>query len=262
MTETRPKIRLHVPDALASGLALGLDPNRAHYLRHVMRCRPGDEVALFNGIDGEWRARIDGFGKGWCSLEVLHRLRPQSPAEGPWLLFAPLKRTRIDALVEKTSELGVAVLQPTRTRRTAAARVNLERLRLIAREAAEQSGRLELPELREPRALDRLLEDWPEGRQLIFCDENGGDEASDMASVLVQSPPPAAGWAILIGPEGGFDATERALLGRQPFVRPVRLGPLILRAETAAIAALSLCQALTGTWRREGRRFDNIRRDV
>src|SRR5690349_1774797 len=170
---TAPRTRLYVEDPLAEGVALGLDAQRAHYLRHVLRLEHGDAVALFNGRDGEYAARIDGFGKGWCSLTVGHRRRAQQAGPDVWLLFAPVKRTRIDFIAEKASELGAAVVWPVLTRRTDVARVNVERLRANAIEAAEQCERLDVPELREPRPLDRILGSWPAGRPLLVCAESG-----------------------------------------------------------------------------------------
>jgi 16S rRNA (uracil1498-N3)-methyltransferase len=246
MTEAAPRIRLYVADDLASGQVVGPAPSQAHYLRHVMRCRPGDEIALFNGRDGEWRARIEGFGKGWCSLALLEQLRQQAAEAGPVLLFAPIKRSRIDTLVEKATELGAAALQPVSTRRTTVARVNIDRLRLIAIEAAEQSGRLTVPEVTAPLVLETLLEQWPAGRLLLFLDEAGG--AAPLAEALA-SAPASESWALLIGPEGGFDDDERKLLGARDFVIAAGLGPRILRAETAALAALALWQAVLGDWR-------------
>ncbi len=246
MTEAAPRIRLYVADDLAPDRVVGLAANQAHYLRHVMRCRPGDAVALFNGRDGEWRARIEGFGKGWCSLALLGQLRRQAVEAGPVLLFAPIKRSRIDALAEKATELGVATLQPVTTRRTTVTRVNVDRLRLIAIEAAEQSGRLAVPEVAAPIGLEALLGEWPTGRRLVFLDEAGG--APPLAEALAGAPP-GDGWALLIGPEGGFDDDERRLLRARDFVLAASLGPRILRAETAALAALALWQAVLGDWR-------------
>ena len=246
MTEAAPRIRLSVVDDLAPDQVVGPAPNQAHYLRHVMRCRPGDEVALFNGRDGEWRARIEGFGKGWCSLAALEQRRRQAAEAGPVLLFAPIKRSRIDTLVEKATELGVTALQPVSTRRTTVARVNIDRLRLIAIEAAEQSGRLTVPEVTAPLALESLLEQWPVGRRLLFLDEAGG--VAPLAEALAGAPP-GQSWALLIGPEGGFDDEEREILGARDFVIAAGLGPRILRAETAALAALALWQAVLGDWR-------------
>ena len=242
MTDPTPKIRLYVEDDLISGQALALAANQAHYLRHVMRRKAGDPVAVFNGRDGEWRARIDGFAKGRCALAVEEALRPQVSETGPWLLFAPIKRARLDLLVEKATELGATRLQPVFTRRTAITRVNLDRMTANAIEAAEQCGRLSVPEICPPADLGALIDEWPAARQLIFCDESG--QAPPMIEALARSTAPD--WALLIGPEGGFDAAERDYLARLEFVTAVALGPRILRTETAALAALVLWQASVG----------------
>ena len=174
MSRDAPKIRLHVADDLAAGRVVGLPADQAHYLRHVMRCRQGEAVALFNGRDGEWLARIDGLGKGWASLSLEAQRRPQAAAGDLWLCFAPIKRSRIDYLVEKATELGAARLLPVLTRRTDSRQVNLDRLAARAREAAEQCERLSVPSVAKPVALAALLDDWPPDRPLIFCDERAG----------------------------------------------------------------------------------------
>ena len=243
--QQRAKIRLYVPDDLAADAVVGLGPSQAHYLRSVLRLGPGDEVALFNGRDGEWRARIDTIGKGWASLELTDQSLPQLPEPDIWLLFAPIKRGRVDYLVQKATELGVSVLQPAVTRRTVVERINLVRLGATATEAAEQCRRLSVPDLRPVQSLDKLLASWPAERRLLFCDAAGGSPPLD---ALARPGPDqeTAPWAILIGPEGGFDADESRDLRQRPFVVPMSLGPRILRAETAAVAALSLWQALLG----------------
>ncbi|WP_051341561.1 16S rRNA (uracil(1498)-N(3))-methyltransferase [Azospirillum halopraeferens] len=242
--DARPKIRLYVDGPLATGQAVGLDHERAHYLRHVMRRDRGDAIAVFNGRDGEWRATIDGFGKGWCSLTVDGRLRAQTAAPDLWLLFAPLKRGRIDTVAEKASELGASRIWPVFTRRTDPHRVNLDRLRANAVEAAEQCERLTVPELAEPVPLDRALAGWPADRVLFFCAESGS--AIPVAeAVRAHATRPAA---FLVGPEGGFDTRELDAIRNLPFVVPVGLGPRILRADTAAFAALACWQALAGDW--------------
>lgn len=240
----QPRTRLFVDESLAEGQALGLDPQRAHFLRHVLRLDRGDTVAVFNGRDGEWRAVIDGFGKGWCSLAVHEQRRPPRPEPDLWLLFAPLKRGRIDYVAEKATELGVSRLWPVFTRRTDPNRVNHDRLRANAIEAAEQCERLTVPELREAVPLDRALADWPVDRPLLLCAERG--VAQPLASALARLGPVPA--AFLIGPEGGFDKTELDDLLKLPFVVTVGLGPRILRADTAALAALACWQALVGDW--------------
>lgn len=241
---SRPKIRLYVGEPLAAGQAVGLDHERAHYLRHVMRLERGESIAVFNGRDGEWTAVIDGFGKGWCSLTVERVLRPQEGAADLWLLFAPLKRGRIDTVAEKASELGVTRLWPVFTRRTDPHRVNMDRLRANAVEAAEQCERLTVPELSEPVPLERALADWPDGRVLFFCAESGA--AMPIARAVQEHAGRPA--AFLVGPEGGFDTQELDAIRNLPFVVPVGLGPRILRADTAAFAALACWQSLVGDW--------------
>ncbi|MBT5194561.1 MAG: 16S rRNA (uracil(1498)-N(3))-methyltransferase [Rhodospirillaceae bacterium] len=241
----RAKIRLAVDDDLADDGIVGLGASQAHYLRSVLRLNPADEVALFNGRHGEWRARIDGIGKGWASLKLVAQSLPQVPEPDVWLLFAPIKRGRVDYLVQKATELGVSALLPTTTRRTVVERINLVRLATTAAEAAEQCGRLSVPELHPVRPLDKVLETWPDGRQLLFCDEAGGPPPLQALQPLPDGVDPGP-WAVLIGPEGGFDASEAAALRERPFVVPMSLGPRILRTETAAVAALSLWLAMRG----------------
>ena len=199
---------------------------------------------MFNGRDGEWRARIDTIGKGWASLQFTEQSLPQPVEPDIWLLFAPIKRGRVDFLVQKATELGVSILLPTTTRRTVVERINLVRLGTTAAEAAEQCRRLSVPELRPVQSLEKVLASWPEERRLLFCDEAGGPPAIE--AMTGQEPAP---WAILIGPEGGFDPDESQALRERPFVVPMSLGPRILRAETAAVAALSLWQAVLGDGR-------------
>jgi len=241
-----PRTRLYVASDLAAGASIGLSREQAHYLKSVLRRAPGAALALFNGRDGEWSATIDAFGKGSCSVTVGERLRAQQEEGDLWLVFAPVKRARIDFLVEKATELGASVLQPVMTERTQVERVNLDRLRANVMEAAEQTERLTLPEVRAPAALDRLLASWPWGRRLLFCDETG--ESPDIAAALATEARGA--WALLIGPEGGFAQRELDLLRKLPFVCAVGLGPRVLRADTAALAALAVFQALLGDWAR------------
>ncbi len=214
-------------------------------MRSVLRLGPGEEIALFNGRDGEWRARIDTIGKGWASLQLTAQSLAQAIEPDVWLLFAPIKRGRVDYLVQKATELGVGALLPTTTRRTVVERINLVRLATTAAEAAEQCRRLSVPELRPVQSLEKTLAAWPEGRRLLFCDEAGGPPA--LSAMADQK---AGSWAILIGPEGGFEAEESQMLRDRPFVVPMSLGPRILRTETAAVAALSLWQAVLGDGRR------------
>ncbi|MBI3453306.1 MAG: 16S rRNA (uracil(1498)-N(3))-methyltransferase [Rhodospirillales bacterium] len=236
----RIKARLYVADSLAVP-TLGLDAPRAHYLRHVLRLDKGARVAVFNAHDGEYAARIDGFGKGWCTLTVEEKRRAPAPESDLWLVFAPIKRARLDFVVEKATELGVSGIWPVFTRHTAVARINVERLALTGIEAAEQSERLSAPEIFPPAPLDAAMAKWPTSRRLLLCDESGG--GGPIAEIL-----PRVGtdgpWAILTGPEGGFARAELDALRELPFVTPVGLGPRVLRADTAALAALAIFQAL------------------
>jgi 16S rRNA (uracil1498-N3)-methyltransferase len=227
--------RLFVDQALGAGQSVTVDGN---YLAAVLRLGPGDQVKLFDDRTGEWLAAIAEAGKKHVTLTVGERLRERERVPDLWLLFAPIKRGRIDWLVEKATELGVSRLVPVVTRRTIVDRLNLDRLRAHAVEAAEQCGRTALPELAEPRKLDAILRDWPEGRVLYFADEGGG-------APLAAAAGPAA---ILIGPEGGFTEEERVSIREMAFARPVSLGPRILRADTAALAAISLWMAAAGDW--------------
>jgi 16S rRNA (uracil1498-N3)-methyltransferase len=241
------RARLFVSEPLAEGASVGLKPAQAHYLRHVLRLKSGDAVGLFNGQDGEWVATIAGFGKGWASVDVGARRRAQRAEPDLWLLFAPIKHARIDFLAQKATELGVARLQPVITARTAVSRVNTDRLAANAVEAAQQTGRLTVPEVAVPKPLTALLEAWPEGRRLMFCDESGsGPPVADALSAVRDGA--RFPWAVLIGPEGGFSTDELDALSKLPFVMPVSLGPRLLRADTAAVAALACWQAALGDW--------------
>ncbi len=241
-----PRARLYVEADLAAGAGVALDAAQAHYLRHVLRLERGAPVALFNGRDGEWRAVIEGFGKEACAVKIERRTREQRPEGDLWLAFAPVKRARIDFLVEKATELGVSALQPVLTERTQVERVNLERLRANVREAAEQTERLTLPDVRDPLPLQRAIDLWPAGRRLLLCDESGSSPG--IASALRAEQPSA--WGVLTGPEGGFTERELDGLRKLPFVCAVGLGPRVLRADTAALAALAVFQALLGDWQR------------
>jgi 16S rRNA (uracil1498-N3)-methyltransferase len=235
-------IRLFVSSPLAIGAAVELAQEQAHYLKNVMRLSEGDAVALFNGSDGEYRARIESFAKRAASLIVEEQLRRQQIEPDLWLVFAPIKRARIDYLVEKATELGASALVPVITRHTHVERLNLDRLRAHAIEAAEQSERLTVPRIDEARALDDVIAAWDASRRIMLCDESG--KAPPAATVLAAQS--AASWAVLIGPEGGFAETELDALRKLPFVSAVSLGPRILRADTAALAGLAVLQALRG----------------
>lgn len=237
--------RLFVTGDLAAGAAVALDAGQAHYLRNVMRLAPGAPVTVFNGRDGEWLARIEALSKSAGTLAALERRRPQQAAPDLWLCFAPVKKTAIDAIVEKATELGAALLQPVFTRHTDVTRVNLDRLRAHAVEASEQCERLDVPVLRPPATLDALVADWPRDRALVVCAEAGtARPVAEVAAALAGRPA-----ALLVGPEGGFAQSELDALSELPFVHAVGLGPRILRADTAALAALACWQALAGDWR-------------
>ena len=240
------KVRLFVESELGAGLSLKPSPGQAHYLLRVMRAGAGDRLLLFNGRDGEWRAAIAAVSKRGCEFRCEARTQVQSDVPDIWLAFAPIKRTPADYVSQKATELGVRVLQPVITRRSVARRVNLERMRANAIEAAEQSGRLNVPEVRAPLELNALLQSWPDSRRMIFCDEGG--EAPSIAGALAHARS-AGGWGVLTGPEGGFDAGERAAIRSRSYVLPVSLGPRIMRADTAALAALAVWQAVCGDWR-------------
>ena len=239
MTEA-VKARLYVPDDLRIGGSVVPAEDQAHYLRHVLRLEAGASVALFNGRDGEVRAGIAEIGKKACRLTVEALLRPQQPASDVWLCFAPIKQGRIELIVEKATELGVGRLLPVITRRVQMQKVNAERLFAHAREAAEQCERLDVPAVAAAVTLETLLRDWPADRHLLVCAER-----SDARPLLVaaQALPPEAPVALLVGPEGGFAPDELQRLSAHPRALPVSLGPTILRAETAAIAAVAILQS-------------------
>jgi 16S rRNA (uracil1498-N3)-methyltransferase len=234
--------RLFVTDPLAENLHIALDGDRTHYLKNVMRRALGDEVGLFNGRDGEWLGRIETFGRSTTGIALTVQRRPQAASPDIWLAFAPIKRARIDLIAEKATELGVSVLWPVMTRRAEPMRVNTERLTNIAIEAAEQTERLDVPVVREAVTLDKMLAQWPQDRTLFVCAEAGS--ALPIADAILAKRDAPAGF--LIGPEGGFAAAELDALRKLPFVVPIGLGPRLLRAETAAVAALACWQALAG----------------
>jgi 16S rRNA (uracil1498-N3)-methyltransferase len=242
--------RLYSPEPLADGIAVALSPEQAHYLRSVLRRQPGDDLLLFNARDGEYRAIVSETSKKGGLAQIVARLRPP-PEERPLeLLFAPVKRAAMELIVQKATELGVTHLSPVITRRTNAEIVRTDRLLAIAVEAAEQCNRLSPPILRPTLKLAEALDVWPAGDAIVFCDEAGDDPEQEWggregrAAPLLQAIAGAAPRAVLIGPEGGFDPEERADLRRRSFVIPASLGPLILRADTAAIVALGLIGAM------------------
>ena len=233
--------RLFVRAELVKGARVDLDAGQANYLGNVMRLGEGAELLVFDGATGEWLARIAEAGKKRMALTIERRTRDPEVIPDVWLAFAPVKRTQTDWLVEKATELGVAKLLPVMTRRTIAERVKLERLEAIAIEAAEQCGRTVLPEIAEPLPLARFLEQRDVTRKLYFADEGGGQAAASAFR-----PGPAV---ILTGPEGGFTDEERATIRAATNAVPVSLGPRILRAETAALAALASYMTVAGDWR-------------
>ena len=237
--------RLHVEDALAEGATLAATPEQANYLMNVMRLGAGDAVLLFNGRDGEWLAGLAPVSKKRLDLTVQRMTRPQTPAPDLHYLFAPLKSARLDYMVQKAVEMGAGVLQPVMTQHCQAPRIKLDRMRANAVEAAEQCGILSIAECRDMVRLNRLLDGWDAGRQLIFCDER----AVEAAVLDILSPLAGRPLALLIGPEGGFSADERSMLTQLPFVTAIPLGPRILRADTAAVAAMAVVQAAAGDWR-------------
>src|SRR5262245_28832012 len=237
--------RLFVEADLAEGGAVACTPAQANYLRNVLRLGAGDAILVFNGRDGEWRAELAEAGRRGTTLLVREQARKQQGGPDIDYLFAPLKRARLDYMVEEAAGMGVARLRPVLTRRTVAERVNPERMRAHTIEAAEQCGILRLPEIHAPEKLERVIAGWDKARPLVFCDEDGGEACPFTA--LARIPPGPI--AVLIGPEGGFDPAERELLSSQPFVTRISLGPRILRADTAAVAALALVNAVLGDWR-------------
>jgi 16S rRNA (uracil1498-N3)-methyltransferase len=239
--------RLFTPAALASGAAVALEPPQAHYLLHVLRLKAEDPVLLFNGRDGEWRARLRSFGKRAISAIVEERTRSQTEPADLHYWFAPLKHSRLDYMVQKAVEMGAARLQPVITRHTQVARVNLDRMQANAVEAAEQCGILTLPDIGAPIPLEQAIAGREPARLLIFCDEDA--EVKDPVATLQGVREQRLPLALLVGPEGGFAEEERAMLLGESNVLRLALGPRILRADTAAVAALALVQAVLGDWR-------------
>jgi len=237
--------RLYVEDALSAGAEIAADKAQANYLLNVLRLKPGGTILLFNGRDGEWRVTLAEAGRKGCRLVAEEQVRAQTPLPDLHYLFAPLKHARLDYMVQKAVEMGAGRLSPVVTEHTQVARLNLKRMEANVIEAAEQCGILALPPVDAPRTLAALLADWDAGRRLIFCDEAA--PAAGPADALANLPRGPA--ALLIGPEGGFSEAERRDLLARSFVTPVSLGPRILRADTAAVAALAVVQSFIGDWR-------------
>lgn len=238
-------IRLHVPHDLAADAELVLDEGQSRYLAQVMRRAVGDEVLVFNGRDGEWRAAVATVGKRAVTLRLAGRQRPQAIGPDLDLVVALVKRARVETIVEKAAELGAARVRLVITERTNADHTNVARLQAIAAEAAEQTGRMDVPQVTAPEKLEKMIAAWDPARSLLFCDE-AGDARPVLQALESAKPGP---WAILIGPEGGFSPAERETLRNLPYATPATLGPRILRADTAAISALTLWQAAQGDWR-------------
>ena len=234
------KIRLLVDAPLGAGQCVGLTAAQAHYLFGVMRLGQGAAVALFNGHDGEWRAEVTQAARRAGTLTCTAQTAPQTLPPDVWLMFAPLKKARTDFIVEKAAELGVRRILPVGTEFTNADRVRRDRLQAHAVEAAEQCGATFVPEVADMAPLRAVLSDWDPARRVMWCDEGLDQPAPAL--------PPGGPWAVLIGPEGGFSPAERTWLGALPFAHPVRLGPRILRADTAAVAALTWWQITHGDW--------------
>ncbi len=236
------KIRLCVEHPLGPGQSVPLSRDQAHYLFGVMRLTEGARVLLFNGQDGEWLAKVAEAGKRGGSLTCVEQTKPLQMPPDLWLLFAPVKKARTDFIVEKAVEMGAARLLPVQTEFTNSERIRQDRLQAHVREAAEQCGATYVPEVADLQRLDRVLANWPDDRQLLFCDEARAG-ARDTLQGATRGP-----WAILIGPEGGFSNSEREKLLKMPQMTQICLGPRILRADTAAVAALCLWQSTLGDW--------------
>lgn len=240
------KIRLCVEHPLGAGQTLPLSREQAHYLFGVMRRGVGEVITVFNGRDGAWAAEVVEAGKRGGLLALRDQTAPQRNPPDLWLCFAPIKKARTDFIVEKAAEMGAARIQPVQTAFTNSERIRRDRLQAHAVEAAEQCGGTFVPEVADLVTLDRLLADWPDTRRLMFCDEALAD--ADIAADLAGQQGNPAPWAILIGPEGGFSEPERMRLRAMPQANPVRLGPRILRADTAAVAAMTVWQQRFGDW--------------
>ncbi len=238
------KIRLYVEHSLGAGQSLPLDRDQAHYLFGVMRQAVGAHVALFNGRDGEWQAEVVEAGKRGGVLHCVAQSKPLQLPPDLWLVFAPIKKARTDFIVEKATEMGAARILPVATEFTNSDRIRQDRLQAHAVEAAEQCGGTYVPEVAELQKLRALLDYWPQERQVMFCDEAEVGNALELAADVHKGGP----WAIVIGPEGGFSDAERKRLHAMEQAHVVSLGPRILRADTAAVAALTLWQTVLGDW--------------
>lgn len=243
MTKTPIKTRLYLEDDLSPSAEIGLNDDQVHFLANVLRLKVEDRIGLFNSRDGEWQAKIVTLKKRKAIVQLERQLREPAPEPGPWVAFAPLKKTRNQMVIEKATELGVEKIVPVITENTVGGRVNRERMQAQAIEASEQCERLTLPEVCAPRTLDEFVQSWPPERLLLVGDETGG--GLPIAELISSNSKKSSDYGILIGPEGGFKPAERDALKGVEFCRFMDLGPRILRAETAVIAALACIQALT-----------------
>jgi len=249
----KAKIRLYVDHPLGQGQSVPLDRDQAHYLFGVMRLGAGAKVALFNGRDGEWQAEVTQAGKRGGELTCLEQSKPLQMPPDLWLIFAPIKKARTDFIVEKAAEMGAARIMPVQTDFTNSERIRQDRLQAHAVEAAEQCGGTFVPEVTDLQKLSKVLDHWPEDRQLLFCDEAEVGSSLNLSALLAEDSDESrlarkAPWAIVIGPEGGFSEAERARLKSLPFTHTISLGPRILRADTAAVAAMTIWQQALGDW--------------
>jgi len=244
MAGERAKIRLFVDAPLGAAQSVAVNRDQANYLFNVMRLENGAQVALFNSRDGEWTAEVIQSNKRGGILACVAQTLPLQLPPDLWLMFAPIKKARTDFIVEKAAELGAARIMPVQTRFTNADRIRQDRLQAHAIEAAEQCGGTFVPEVADLARLEDVLDTWPSDRHLMFCDETLSGKPFEWTSQAAKGAP----WAILIGPEGGFAPEEKARLQRLPNIMPVSLGPRILRADTAAVAAMTLWQAGRGDW--------------
>jgi len=237
--------RLFVPQAMQANGEVEPDPQQTHYLLNVMRMSAGTQLLVFNGVDGEWLASLVEVSRRKVRLALMTQVRPQPAPCDLVYCFAPLKQGRLDYMVQKAVEMGAGVLQPVLTQHTQMSNIGLDRIRANVIEAAEQCGILAIPEVREVVKLERLIWEWETGRRLVFCDE--GADTNNPVPALQGIVEQRIG--LLVGPEGGFSEEERLQLRGLPYVTPIPLGPRILRADTAAVAAMAVIQATVGDWR-------------
>jgi len=242
MSNKNPKSRLYVNEPLKAGAVLLIDGNQGHHLVNVMRIKMAEYVGLFNGSEGEWLGEITKVGKGKAMVTAREKIAEQINESDLWYLFAPIKKARVDYMMQKATELGVSVISPVMTARTNLDKLKIEKLKASAFEAAEQCGRMTVPQIDDIKSLDEVLKNWPNDRTIIFCDEAG--DAVPMKEANVSG----VKCAVLIGPEGGFNEEERQKIRDHKNTLPVTLGPRILRADTAAVTVISLWQSLFGDW--------------